>query len=259
MSLSGRVSIANNNGCDRFVSTHCNAFSSSSAHGTETFCYSGGSSYSYDLRNKVNPELVAHMGTYNRGVKTASFYVLVYTNMPAILGEVAFITNPSDNAKLASSSYRNEAARGYLHGIQKHYGESAHDPVSDKVCDNKWSCFTCSGTWATGSYGSPYNGNYRWRSTAAVSDPAKFQPSLSTSGAWKVYAWWTDGSNRSAAAPYIVYHSGGSTTVYKNQQVNGGQWNYLGQWSMSTGKVWLSCWAPSGYVVIADAVKWVKA
>ena len=127
VSLQGRCDIANNWGANRFESTHCNAFDGS-AHGTETYCYSGGSSNSFDLRNKVNPELVAHMGTTNRGVKTASFTVLVNTVMPAILGEVAFIDNAGDAAKLGSATYRQEAARAYLHGTQSHYGVAPHNP-----------------------------------------------------------------------------------------------------------------------------------
>ena len=126
-SLQARCDIANNNGANRFESTHCNAYNGT-VKGTETYCYSGGSANSYDLRNKVNPEMVAHMGTVNRGVKTANFYVLIYTSMPAILGEVAFIDNAEDAAKLASSTYRNQAARAYLHGTQSHYGETPHDP-----------------------------------------------------------------------------------------------------------------------------------
>jgi hypothetical protein len=126
VSLQGRCDIANNNGANRFVCTHCNAFNGS-AYGTETFCHPYGSSTSYDLRNKVNPEMVSHMGTYNRGVKTADFYVLRNTNMPAILCEVAFIDNAGDAAKLGNPSYRHEAARAYLHGLQTHYGQSVHD------------------------------------------------------------------------------------------------------------------------------------
>jgi len=125
VSLQGRCDISNNFGANRFVSSHCNAFDGS-AHGTETYCYSGGSANSFDLRNKVNPEIVSHMGTTNRGVKTASFYVLVNTSAPAILGEVAFIDNAGDAAKLGSDTYRDYAARAYMHGIQSHYGETPH-------------------------------------------------------------------------------------------------------------------------------------
>ncbi len=128
----------------------------------------------------------------------------------------------------------------------------------DTVLDNAQAGFTCSGNWNTGTMSSDkYGADYRWRSTEAVSDPAKWEKSLPASGSHKVYAWWTQGGNRTSNIAYIVFRDGGSNSVYVNQQVNGGQWNYLGQWSMSTGKVWLSCWATPGYVVIADAVRWV--
>jgi N-acetylmuramoyl-L-alanine amidase len=126
VSLQGRCDIANNWGASRFESTHCNAFSLSSANGTETFCCPGCSSNSYTLRNRVNPELVSHMGTVNRGVKTASFTVLTNTTMPAILGEVAFITNSADRAKLINSTYQWAAATAYLHGTQSAYGVTPH-------------------------------------------------------------------------------------------------------------------------------------
>jgi len=125
------------------------------------------------------------------------------------------------------------------------------------IVDNVDSAFTCSGSWYTGTMASDkYGTNYRWHSTQPVSDPAKWQPSLPSSGNWNVYAWWTQGSNRDTSATYIVFYTGGSQNVYVNQQTNGGQWNLLGTWNMSTGKVWLSCWRPVGKVVIADAVKW---
>jgi hypothetical protein len=46
--------------------------------------------------------------------------------------------------------------------------------------------------------------------------------------------------------------------VQKNQQVNGGSWQLLGSWSMNAGtnQVRLSCWTTTGFVVIADAIKW---
>lgn len=259
VSLQGRCDIANNNGAHRFISSHCNA---GGGVGTETFCHPSGSSNSYDLRNKINPELVAHMGTSNRGVKTADFYVLRNTSMPAILAEVAFIDNAGDAAKLASAAYRQEAGRAYLHGTQAHYGQTVHDPVSDIIIDNTSGSFYASGNWATGTSSTDkYGSNYRFRSTAAVSDPARWTPNIPSAGNWKVYAWWPAGTNRSPSAPYIVTSTGGNTTVKVNQQVNGGTWNYLGTFSLGAGTGYptsLSCWTGTGYVVMADAIKWVK-
>lgn len=117
VSLSSRTSYANSLGVDIFVSIHCNAYNGS-AHGTETYCYSGGSSTSYAIRNSINPEVVDALDTYNRGVKTANFYVLVHTNMPAALAELAFIDNASDANKLGNSYYQQQAAIAIKDALQ---------------------------------------------------------------------------------------------------------------------------------------------
>ena len=258
VSLSGRCSISNNWGANRFECTHCNA---GGGVGTETFSYSS-TGTAADLRNRVNPELVSHMGTVNRGVKTANFYVLVNTTAPAILGEVAFIDNAGDAAKLGNASYRQEAARAYLHGTQSHYGETPHDPgsVADIIIDNGSGAFSCSATWATGTSAGKYGADYRWRSTAAVSDAATWTPNITASGSWTVYAWWVAGTNRSPNSAYQIHTTGGDTNVYVNQQANGGKWVSLGSHSLGTGGYWVkkSCWATTGYVVVADAIKWHK-
>jgi hypothetical protein len=124
--------------------------------------------------------------------------------------------------------------------------------------DNTSSGFSASSDWATGSSGTEkYGTDYRWRATAAVSDPAQWSTSLNTSATWNVRAWWPSGDNRSPTAPYIVTHGSGTTTVHVNQQVNGGKWNLLGSWSMGGSvNVKLSCWTGTGYVVMADAIRW---
>lgn len=262
VSLSGRTSYANNNNASRFVSIHANAFNGS-AHGSETFCYTYGSSNSFAMRNLLQNELIAHGGLYNRGNKTANFYVLKYTNMPAALTENGFCDNYSDSTHLNSSSWRDNVAKGFLHALQRHYGYSAYTPSSHvtKIVDNSHSGYSDSSNWWTGTWSSQkYGDNYRVRSCEYTSDAADWSVSLPSSGSWKVYAWWTDGSNRASSAPYIVYHSGGSTNCYENQQSNGGKWNYLGTFSMNSGTnhVKLSCWTGSGDYVIADAIKWYK-
>ncbi len=129
VSLSSRTTYANNLGAHRFISIHCNA-ANQSANGTETFCYSGGSSTSFRLRDNTNPFVVQALNTKNRGCKTADFYVVKYTSMPAILCELAFIDNASDAAKLGDAYYRQKAAEALLSGL-KQTGREAEESAEN--------------------------------------------------------------------------------------------------------------------------------
>jgi N-acetylmuramoyl-L-alanine amidase len=260
LSLSARTTYANNNAADRFNCIHANA---GGGYGSEMFCYTSGSGTSFTMRNQMQAELIAHGGRYNRGNKVANFYVLVYTNMPATLSENAFCDNAGDAACLNSSSWRNNVALGFLHAIQTHYGYSPYTPSSHVtyIVDNANGGFSASANWWTGSSSADkYGADYRCRSTEAVSDAANWNVSLGSSGTYTVYAWWPQGANRPASIAYIVYYSGGSTSIYVNQQANGGKWNTLTSQSMASGSnnVKLSCWATAGSTVIADAIKWYK-
>ena len=127
------------------------------------------------------------------------------------------------------------------------------------IVDNTSAGFSVTGTWSSGSSSTDkYGTDYRYHSTAPISEPATWTATLPTTKTYAVYAWWPQGSNRSTTAAYIVSHAAGTTTVTVNQQINGGQWNLLGNFSMNAGanQVKLSCWTTTGYVVVADAVKW---
>jgi N-acetylmuramoyl-L-alanine amidase len=263
VSLSGRTTYANNNSANRFMSIHANAASATSANGIETFCYGSGSSYSFDIRNKVYEEATAAWPLTKRGTKTASYYVITYTNMPAELHETAFITNATDRTYLTSSTQRDVHAKSELFALQRHYGLAKYTPTTGVVLttDNASTSFTPgTGWWSSTSTPGYYGSNYHTRGTAAVSDAATFNFNVPSAGTYKVEAWWAAASNRSTTAPYIIYHTGGSTTVNANQQINGGKWNSLGNFSFATGnqQVKLSCWTTTGYYVIADAVRLTK-
>lgn len=53
----------------------------------------------------------------NRGVKQAPFIVLIGAQMPSILAEVSFVSNPTDEKMLLTSSYREKIAEALLGGI----------------------------------------------------------------------------------------------------------------------------------------------
>lgn len=116
--LQHRCGIANSFNADYFVSIHCNAASTPQAHGTETYCYKFGGKGEI-LARVIQAELIAVTGRANRGVKTANYYVLRRTNMPAVLTELAFISNPEEERLLADVAYREKCALAIANGISK--------------------------------------------------------------------------------------------------------------------------------------------
>lgn len=117
--LGARVDIANESGADIFISIHNDAFTNPGAVGTTTFHY--GDADAVRLADFVQKSLVDELGTRDRGSRFASFYVIRYTDMPAILVEVAFISNPEEELLLASVDGRFKAAASIFQGIVKYF------------------------------------------------------------------------------------------------------------------------------------------
>lgn len=102
-SLATRVNEANAWGADYFVSLHTNASVNPSANGAEVLVYRLGSAAA-DLAESVLEQLVLSTGVRARGViARPGLYVLRKTQMPAILVEMGFITNPGDASLMANS------------------------------------------------------------------------------------------------------------------------------------------------------------
>jgi len=124
--LQARCDLANAWGAEIFVSIHANAAGSSSANGAETYWRDVSATdriLSQRLASYVQQAYVAETGMSNRGVKTANFYVLRWSNMPAILIETGFMTNSSDLTKLKSPAFQKKAALGIAKGIDRFMAE----------------------------------------------------------------------------------------------------------------------------------------
>ena len=160
VALEKRAEIANLAHADLFVSVHANYSSDATARGVETYYTNTYSSVrartheldeagstldninwtNVDIREKVlesrrfassvqralygnlvsqNPDI------RNRGVKRASYVVLTGTTMPAILAEVSFVSNSTDESKLRTSAYRQQIAEALYQGIA-HYAATFH-------------------------------------------------------------------------------------------------------------------------------------
>lgn len=119
VSLKERTTRANAWKADLFLSVHINSFSSESAHGLETFHFPG-SAEGRILAQKIQTELVSELKRWNRGVKTASFYVLRETTMTSALAEVGFLSNPEERKLLSDPSFRTRAALALWRGVRSY-------------------------------------------------------------------------------------------------------------------------------------------
>ncbi|MGZ4789517.1 MAG: N-acetylmuramoyl-L-alanine amidase family protein, partial [Terriglobales bacterium] len=65
--------------------------------------------------------------------KKAPFIVLIGANMPSILAEISFISNPTDEKKLQTSEYRQKIAESLYKGISKYVGGLSGIKVAAKM------------------------------------------------------------------------------------------------------------------------------
>jgi N-acetylmuramoyl-L-alanine amidase len=155
--LETRTAIANQNQADLFISVHANSSRDSTARGVETFYLNFTSSPDalevaarenavseksihelQDLVKKIalkekieesrefasevqrslwNGLSVKSPALRNRGVKKAPFIVLIGANMPSVLAEISFLSNPTDERRLQTPEYRQKVAEYLYRGI----------------------------------------------------------------------------------------------------------------------------------------------
>lgn len=115
--LQFRADIANKAGADIFVCIHCNSASNTSAVGTESYIFDSSCKESETLAMCIDEHITQALKTRNRGIKTANFCVLRETNMPAVLVELAFISNDTERAKLVSPESQKDFATAIKAGI----------------------------------------------------------------------------------------------------------------------------------------------
>lgn len=158
--LEERTAIANQKGADLFISIHANASRDRSARGLETYYLNFTSDpgalevaarenatsqesvhelqdlvkkivltekiqESHDFASIIEARMHAGLAKdgvrlRDRGVKKAPFVVLIGANMPSILSEISFLTNPTDERLMKKSEYRQKIAEALYRGINQY-------------------------------------------------------------------------------------------------------------------------------------------
>jgi N-acetylmuramoyl-L-alanine amidase len=117
--LQDRVVLANNLKADVFLSFHANS-GPATAHGTETYY---NTSQSKEFANILHKHLIEATGFYNRGVRTANYYVIKNTKMPSALIEVGFLTNAAENKKMLDPNFQKRVGEAMAAAIVEYYNK----------------------------------------------------------------------------------------------------------------------------------------
>jgi N-acetylmuramoyl-L-alanine amidase len=158
--LERRTALANMKKADLFISLHVNSYKQRGVHGLETYFLNLATdaravmvaarenatseknisdlqkilndlmlntkiSESSRLAREVQGGMIEkskrkYSGVRDLGVKQAPFYVLIGAEMPAILIETGFITNPKERSRLLNKKYQENLAEGIVSGIEKY-------------------------------------------------------------------------------------------------------------------------------------------
>ena len=122
--LSARTIIANNNKADVFVSLHINAFTNPAVGGIATYYYEK-SNYDILLANCIQDNLIKAGGLLDRRVNAAGFYVIKKTQMPSVLAELGFISNPDEEKLLSTPQFQQKLAQGIVQGLDAFFAQAA--------------------------------------------------------------------------------------------------------------------------------------
>jgi N-acetylmuramoyl-L-alanine amidase len=119
VSLGERADLANELLPMVFVSIHANSIEDPAFTGVMTFHFNGAVEASA-LASSIQQQLLSSTGAVDRKVRTANFFVLRETVVPAVLVEVGFLTNTLEEQKLRDPFYQKRIVDGVARGIDQY-------------------------------------------------------------------------------------------------------------------------------------------
>ena len=116
IALEDRSSFANLHSADLFISIHCNSYmEDASVAGLEIYYYQNRTAKS--IADDILSALKETGQFATRNVKPEEFYVLMHTDMPAILVELGFMTNQEELQNLCDEAYQYALAEAMADSI----------------------------------------------------------------------------------------------------------------------------------------------
>lgn len=139
VTLSMRAEAANQAGADVYVSIHHNAgIQGGSGGGIVVFTEKNGIQRSKEVQKAVYEQLIQTTGlrgNRSRPLAEENFYVLVHTEMPAVLCELGFMDSTTDTPIILTDAYAEKAAQGLANGLIEVYGLRPIHPDQEEGID----------------------------------------------------------------------------------------------------------------------------
>ena len=118
--LANRAKLINESGANLYISIHLNSTTSSAWRGLQIF-YNKVNDENKIIANTLNDIIKSNLSNVREVKEENNYYMYKRINIPGVLIEAGFISNPSDNYILRTDDYQNKLVNNIVLGIIKYY------------------------------------------------------------------------------------------------------------------------------------------
>lgn len=118
ISLATRVSMAHYQNADAFISIHFDSINDRTVRGMTSYYYH---SYQKELAQSVHKATIAQTKMKDRGVRQGNYHVIRENRQDAILLELGYLSNPTEEMLVKTSQYQEQVTNGIVQGLSNYF------------------------------------------------------------------------------------------------------------------------------------------